>query len=462
MKSVATIPVLLALALSVTVASPQTSPSSNLLTQYVSRPDSSYAWSVQRRFERRGAQILELRLHSQTWRGVLWKHQLYVIRPEALEQDRQGVLIIDGGRWRERYDREGGSPFPDDVKLYERIARYLGAVIAVLKQVPFQPLFDRVEDDLIAYTFDEYLSSGDADWPLLLPMVKSASSAMTAIQALSEREWGFDLDHFTVLGGSKRGWTSWLTGAADPRATALIPAVIDVLNFAAHFPYQTQVWGGPSAQIEPYTSRGLHDVLASDAGRRLREIVDPFTYRSSLTQPKLIIIGTNDPYFPVDALNLYWDALRGPKYVLYLPNEAHDVLDLRRIIRSTRALHRHVALGAPLPQLAWEHEVGDAEFRLCVHSDIEPRRVRAWTAESVDGDFRGALWSSERLRKRDGTYTYRRAAPQSGYAAVFVESTFGRGRSSYYLSTTLNVVASRSASGRTKPAGNREVCPERL
>src|SRR5690606_3578377 len=136
-------------------------------------------------------------------------------------------------------------------------------------------------------------------------------------------EWGAPLERFTVIGGSKRGWTTWLTGAVEPRAAALMPVVIDALNFAAHMPHQSLIWGTPSPELAPYTRRNLHDVLGSDAGEALRRIVDPYSYRALFTQPKVVVVGTNDPYFPLDAMNLYWDALPEPKYALYLPNERH-------------------------------------------------------------------------------------------------------------------------------------------
>src|SRR5690606_36216870 len=129
--------------------------------------------------------------------------------------------------------------------------------VAVVEQVPFQPIFGLREDELIAYTFEQYLATGESDWPLLLPMVKTAVRAMDTAQAFAAAEWQVDLDRFTVLGGSKRGWTTWLTGAADPRATTLVPIVIDVLNFESHMPHQEAMWGAPSAQIAPYTRRGL-------------------------------------------------------------------------------------------------------------------------------------------------------------------------------------------------------------
>ena len=54
-------------------------------------------------------------------------------------------------------------------------------------------------------------------------------------------------------------------------------------------------------------------------------MVDPYTYRDRLTKPKLLINGTNDRYWTLDALDLYWDELKGPKYVVELPNAGHGL-----------------------------------------------------------------------------------------------------------------------------------------
>src|SRR6185295_17598364 len=55
------------------------------------------------------------------------------------------------------------------------------------------------------------------------------------------------------------------------------------------------------------------------------------------TLPKLLILGTNDRYWAQDALNLYWDGLKGPKWVLYTPNSGHGLEDRERVFRSEAA-----------------------------------------------------------------------------------------------------------------------------
>lgn len=429
------------------------------LAAYVAKPDASYAWQIHARYAHRGAEIIELRLHSQTWRDVLWKHQFLLIKPDRIVGENQGLLIIGGGRWREEYDGVPiSSLLPDGAEIFVAIARRLRTVVAVVGQVPFQPLFDRREDELIAYTFEQYLRTGDAEWPLLLPMVKGTVRAMDASSEVARREWNMPLSTFTVLGGSKRGWTAWLTAAVDSRVTALAPVVIDALNMAEHFPYQSEVWGEPSEEIRPYTELNLHNVLASEEGSALREIVDPFSYRTAITQPKLIVLATNDAYFPVDSANLYWDELDGPKYLLYLPNDRHSIRDYARLIATLGALHESASSAARLPELEWEYRWASDALTLCVRSDPAPRVLRVWTAESADRDFRDAIWEDRREQRRDDAYVLTMPRPAAGYIAVFGEATFGRGRSAYSLSTNLAVAAPSAGDDGPHPVGSEGLC----
>src|SRR5262249_21929038 len=121
------------------------------------------------------------------------------------------------------------------------LARGTNSVVAELGMVPNQPLTlendgtPRSEDDLIARCWVKYMDTGDPTWLVRLPMVKSAVRAMDAVtEFLASKEGGqTPVKKFVVAGGSKRGWTTWLTGAVDRRVVAVVPIVIDVLNVRA-------------------------------------------------------------------------------------------------------------------------------------------------------------------------------------------------------------------------------------
>src|SRR5262249_40523025 len=138
-------------------------------------------------------------------------------------------------------------------------------------------------------------------------------------------EWKTDIKSFIISGGSKRGWTSWLTAAADGRVKAIAPLVIDTLSMMAQLEHQKKSFGEYSEMIHDYVERGLAPIPKTELGLKLWQMVDPYTYRDKLTLPKLLINGNNDPYWTVDALNLYWDGLKGSKYVTYVPNAGHDL-----------------------------------------------------------------------------------------------------------------------------------------
>ena len=134
----------------------------------------------------------------------------------------------------------------------------------------------------------------------------------------------------------------------------IAPMVINMLNMRQHMDLQKESFGGYSEQIADYTDKGLQNQQDTQRAVDLRSIVDPYSYRGQLPQPKLIILGTNDRYWPVDAANLYWDALEGEKYILYVPNNGHGIRDYPRVLGSVLALYQHVAEKKPLPKLDLE------------------------------------------------------------------------------------------------------------
>ena len=86
---------------------------------------------------------------------------------------------------------------------------------------------------------------------------------MDALQALAKENGKPAVKRFVVTGGSKRGWTTWLTGVVDDRVVAIAPMVIVMLNLGKQGPNQLKVWGKYSEQIDDYVERGLTEKIAT-------------------------------------------------------------------------------------------------------------------------------------------------------------------------------------------------------
>lgn len=407
------------------------------LRGYVEQADETYGYEIVADQKLAGVRRYVVRLQSQTWRGLAWQHWLTIVVPDELVHADKATLMVGGGSSQSEAPTEAGPAVA--------AARAAGVPVAMLRQVPNQPLFGGMyEDAAIAHTFEQYLrAGGDAgngdDWPLLLPMVKSVVRAMDTVERVLADEHGLTIDGYMLTGASKRGWTTWLTAAVDPRVAGIAPMVIDVLNFVPQMRQQQATYGGASPMIRDYTERGLIAVLGTKAGRSLLALVDPFAYREQLTLPKLIVLGTNDPYWTVDAANLYVDALKGPTHLAYVPNAGHQVSE--RAADTVRAFSDRVFAGRAMPTVRLRREsVEAAAVRLRVAWDEPAVQVTLWEAHSPNRDYRQAQWQSRELDAEGQQVVVKLAEPETGWLAAFVQVTFEEGGQRFTLSTPMTVV----------------------
>ena len=413
----------------------QQSPS--LLVNYVTRDDGAFSWVREGKTGTPiGITVHELRLTSQKWKDITWQHTLLVVQPSKVTTD-IAVLVISGGSTESRGDSQTRL-------LAATIAFQIQAIVAVLFAVPNQPLFDGLtEDNLIAHTFVKVLETGDKEWACLLPMTKSAVKAMDAVQQFAEKELNLKVNGFLVTGGSKRGWTTWLTAVADPkRVKGIAPIVYDNLNIPAQMRHQKEVFGGYSEQISEYEERGLLDlVVGNSKAQELVQLVDPYFYRDRLTMPKLIINGTNDRYWALDAANFYFYDLMGEKHILYVPNAGHGLEGgLDRVLRTLIAFFNRVAGRISFPKLQWQWKEDGESRVLAIRSEPSPKEVLVWTAKAQTKDFREAKWSSQSLTPVDGEFKFTLTPPEQGYAAAFAEVVYEVGGQIFSLCTTVRIV----------------------
>ncbi|MBP3955719.1 hypothetical protein J8F10_10540 [Gemmata sp. G18] len=410
------------------------------LVDYVTKKDDSFSWKLAGKQETDKGTIYDIDLVSQTWHEIVWDHKLQVIVPKGAKPRATMVL------W-----NQGGTPNPTSGLLGLALAERIKAPIAFLYGVPKQPLFGgKKEDTLIAETFVRYLETKDGSWPLLFPMVKSVVKAMDALQAFAKEEWKFEVKSFVITGASKRGWTSWLTAATgDKRVKAIAPLVIDTLNMPVQMKNQVAAFGKPSEMIHDYTERKLVPIPDTADGKKLWQMVDPWVYRDKITVPKMILNGANDPYWPLDALNTYWDDLKGEKWVLYVPNAGHDLREMdkegKKELLPARAVNTLAAFcycqifDKPMPGMSWACDEKAGVCRLEVTSAAKTTGTHVWTAESDTRDFRKVRWVEDNSAKFPVTVR----APEKGFRAFYAEIEYELDGLKFNLCTQLRILEAK-------------------
>ena len=361
------------------------------LDRYIARPETAYKWAdapelVQSQNE------TDLRLTSQTWQGKPWTHRLQIFVPEKLAAPDAALINVSFGNGTFQETFAG-----------QALADATGTTVVNLFNVPNQPLFDKTEDDLIAYTFAKYLETGDETWPLLLPMTKSVTQAMNALGEWSDKNAQSKITRFIISGASKRGWTTDLVAAADERVIGIVPIVYDNLNIPAQIPHQVEIWGKTSNLTSAYNDIGLFQQMQTDAGKKLLEIVDPYNYRDRLTMPKLFVHATNDGYWSHDSAQFYWPNLAGENRLFEVPNAPHTLgNNFAAVAGSAAAWGKLVLNGQSVPDVALQVDAKNGAHQFSARTDGKPAKVRLWLADSPGRDFRKATWRAIEMKKQEG------------------------------------------------------------
>ena len=421
------------------------------LDDYVAKPDTNYAYYVEGKIAGEGYTAYHISMTSQQWRldsevdDTLWQHWITVIKPDEVSGN-TGLLWITGG--------SSGQDAPEVDEGFAKIAVQRRTVVAIIKNVPHQPLLfadmsePRTEDKIIAYTFDKYLNGGDAEWPLLLPMVKSVVRAMdTMTRHIAEVTSGkVAVDRFVLSGGSKRGWTTWLAAAVDPRVAAIAPAVIDVLKLDDQMRHHRAAYGFYSDAIAPYGEMNIFGRIETPKGKELSGIVDPYSYIDRLGMPKLVINGSGDQFFLPDSSRFYFHDLIGQKSLRYIPNADHKLNG--SALDSLAAFYLSILESKPMPEFSWSISPGNG--RIAVKTSTVPLEVKMWRADNPSArDFRletiGPAWRSTPLLANEaGGYIASVDAPSKGWTAFFVELAFDAGHGmSHVLTTDVSVIPNR-------------------
>jgi PhoPQ-activated pathogenicity-related protein len=440
----------------------------NPLKKYVSEKDPTYKFDLHKVIKGEDYETHILRMVSGQWlttnevKYPEWWHWVHIVVPDTVTSN-IALLYIGGG--------ERSSDEPEDANEIIRAAATNTKSIAIyLHNVPNQPTEfvgdtegPRWEDALIAYGWRKFMEEGgtaeSVEWLARLPMTRAAVRAMDSAANYAKSALNYNVDQFVVAGGSKRGWTTWTTAIADDRVIAIAPIVIDVLNTVQSFKHHWKAYGAWAEAVDDYVNEGIMEWFNSKEFEKLLSFVEPYSYRNSLTMPKMLINASGDQFFLPDSWQFYWDNLVGEKNVRYVPNAGHG-LDETDAPETLISYYHSIVKNTPRPKVDWH--VQNGEILIKTDPASPPNKVKLWQATNEKiRDFRvdvaGEIWTSETIAvSQDGTYKLSVNAPPNGWTAFFGELSYpGPGDFPFKITTGVVVVPEHLPFDEFKPSDPR-------
>jgi len=273
-------------------------------------------------------------------------------------------------------------------------------------------------------------------------MTKAAVNAMTTVQDFVRMERKRGIVGFIVGGASKRGWTTWTTGAVDRRVLAIVPMVAPVLNLTAIMNRMWQAYGTWSFALDDYSAENVPAFINLPQFADLMDLVGPSAFLDRLTMPKLVICATGDEFFMPESPEFFWQYLMGEKYLLMLPNAEHSLEGHQiDILLNVQQFFEAFIQQRQLPTLEWGFSNNGSVITVILSE--KPKEVNLWEAYNPTArDFRlvtcaqvnstcinAKLWAPRRLavtQLANGTYQAQGIMniPTEGWRAGMVEAAF--------------------------------------
>ncbi len=374
------------------------------------------------------------------WKGIHWYHRFLLVVPNNFKIRNYVLLHITGSEPTER-----------PLWYLSSLANSLGMACGIIYDIPNQPLFgDLREDALLSYSFEQFIKTKDSQWIILNQMAKSVRAAMDYIEDYFSHNFDTSIDGFILSGVSKRGWTTYIVAAKDKRVRGVIPLSFDNVNFLKTLPHQLIQWGTYSSDLSDYTEKGIVDMMSTPIGKKLLKQIDPWYMKKRLKMLKLIIVGTNDTYWTIDAASLYFSDLWGPKYIYYMPNRGHSLGWDRKVSSTIERFILSVIRNYKLPAFKFSYDYTKKEdkvyFRL-KSKKIRPKGVSIWYATSYTRDFRKAIFKEKPLffSSTEKAFFGWIWLPEARFMAFYPEIEYTFENKSFYLCAPAKIIKGQLA-----------------
>ncbi len=415
-----------------------------------------FSFTVRKRQRKKDSYTLfYIHMVSQKWLSEnevdrpFWEHIIRIIIPHNIQAS-TALLLVRG---------ENNDSYED---VMHTVPSYLietacdtRSIISEVFMIPNQPLrfrdelkepyitHGRVEDEIIAYSWDKFLLTKDPQWCPRLPMMKAIMRAMDTVQNVVQEDFFPNrnpIEDFVIAGASKRAWAAWITAANDPRVRAIIPISFDISDIKESFSQHYRTYGSWSFPLHSYIDIRLPERWDSQAFQELMAIEGPYQLKDRIAIPKFFIVSTGDEIFPPGNLSSYIHSLPGKTSLLVISNSGHRI-DESRYWPALSAYYSCIIQPDERlpPTISWKIEKG----KITLRSSQTPKDVLFWTAMSpYNHDFRhhtvGDAWHSTRVLplENGGYQAFLPKSSQGTHYAGYLQCSFRLDNKMTYLCST--------------------------
>lgn len=384
------------------------------LDDYLAKDDQAYKWEdtgdvIDTTF---GGKGYVLNVTSQRWLdtsvaygpdGDLWTHQVVVIVPKLLRSKETALAYITGGCNSNPSPPKAGD---EDVLVADTVAALSGSIAIVVFQIPNCPIVypsdpslkRRTEDAVIAWGWHLYLNEQNPEYLARLPMTKGAFKCMQAAQEFLTSKSIASINGWAVAGASKRGWTTWMVGAATcptcPNIVGIAPLVPIVPDLRREMHRMWQSYGGWTFAFTDYIEVNLTRYIDDPAMIALTEIVDPKYYGDRLSRlPKMVCLSSDDEFMMFDWSNIWYDELTGEKHLYIVQDSEHSlstgIIELLPALSTFVSSIAHGKKTRPSFDYGFDNKTGALSVTI---TEGVPKSVRLWQAHTLQDKRRDFRW----------------------------------------------------------------------
>ena len=335
--------------------------------------------------------------------GALWTHQVLVVVPKNLEIKNRATIYITGG-----CNEHPSMPKKDDedLLLVDMIAHGTKSIAVALFQIPNCHIIypsdpthaHRSEDAMIAWAWKEFLATNDTEWLPRFPMAKAAFKAMEAAQDFASQKQFANIDGWMVAGASKRGWTTWMVGAATcptcPNVVGLIPLVPIAPSILKDLHHQYQSYGGWTFAFNDYYKANITGDIDTPLFKYAMSLVDPINYSQRLARlPKNVVVSSDDEFMMMEWTNIWWGGIAGETLLTIANNAEHSLITgLPEVVSEAICFTNSVFRNGTRPSFTATVDKSSGEITVTIPSNVNFTKVVLRHADTFSTKLRDFRW----------------------------------------------------------------------